>query len=139
MANKTANYQLNQWEPEDNFLRTDFNEDNAKIEAALNSLAAAMPKFVVGSYVGTGTYGERNPNQLDFAATLGRLPKLLYITADNGSYNMLLTPGLTTQSSNNSYANTIQWTNTGLSWYCISNKNGQMNNESIVYLYVAIG
>ena len=40
-ANKTANYRLNQWEPEDKVLRTEFNEDNKKIEDALTALAAA--------------------------------------------------------------------------------------------------
>ena len=41
--NKTSNYQLCQWDGEDRILRTDFNEDNAKIDAALkqqsNSIA----------------------------------------------------------------------------------------------------
>ena len=41
MANYTANYQLHQWAPEDNFLRTDFNTDFAKIDAALKSNADA--------------------------------------------------------------------------------------------------
>ena len=34
-SNHTEQYQLNQWEAADQVLRTDFNEDNAKIEAAL--------------------------------------------------------------------------------------------------------
>ena len=34
-TNYTANYGLCQWEPGDNFLRTEFNQDNAKIDAAL--------------------------------------------------------------------------------------------------------
>ena len=39
MANYTPNYQLHQWEPEDPFLRTDFNQDLSKIDTALGSLA----------------------------------------------------------------------------------------------------
>ena len=35
-TNQTTNYQLNQWEPTDQVLRTEFNADNAKIEAALD-------------------------------------------------------------------------------------------------------
>ena len=35
MATYTTNYQLHQWEASDDFLRTDFNEDFAKIDAAL--------------------------------------------------------------------------------------------------------
>ena len=40
-TNYTPNYQLNQWEPEDKVVRTDFNEDNAKIDAALAGKAEA--------------------------------------------------------------------------------------------------
>ena len=39
MANYTAHYHLHQWEPEDSFLRTDFNEDFAKIDGALGGKA----------------------------------------------------------------------------------------------------
>ena len=38
-TNQTTNYQLNQWEPTDQVLRTDFNADNAKLDAALTVLA----------------------------------------------------------------------------------------------------
>ena len=31
-TNQTTNYQLNQWEPADQVLRTDFNADNAKLD-----------------------------------------------------------------------------------------------------------
>ena len=41
-TNHTANYDLCQWEATDQVLRTDFNEDNAKIEAALNSKLSAI-------------------------------------------------------------------------------------------------
>ena len=38
----TPNYNLSQWESEDKVLRTDFNEDNAKIDAALKALQGAV-------------------------------------------------------------------------------------------------
>ena len=38
-SNHTTNYNLNQWEGTDKVLRTDFNEDNAKIDAALKGLS----------------------------------------------------------------------------------------------------
>ena len=41
-SNYTANYHLNQWEPGDKVLRTDFNEDNAKIDAAIKAEADAL-------------------------------------------------------------------------------------------------
>lgn len=42
MANYTANYGLHQWEPEDNFLRTDFNADFAKMDTALGRLERGL-------------------------------------------------------------------------------------------------
>ncbi|MEA4814323.1 hypothetical protein SDC9_131243 [bioreactor metagenome] len=44
--NTTTNYQLSQWEASDRVMRTDFNDNNAKIDAALKAisdLAAATP------------------------------------------------------------------------------------------------
>lgn len=38
MAQYTSNIGLHQWEPEDNFLRTEFNQDFAKIDAAFGDL-----------------------------------------------------------------------------------------------------
>ena len=51
----TQNYQLPLWDKEDAVLRTDFNENNQKIDAALEALANEMPKVFAGSYVGDGT------------------------------------------------------------------------------------
>ena len=59
MANYTEHYQLHQWEPTDDFLRTDFNTDFAKIDAALGEKAdaAALAEkcgAVTGTYTGDG-------------------------------------------------------------------------------------
>ena len=40
--NQTTNYQLSQWDEEDRILRTDFNSDNAKIDAALEENTSAI-------------------------------------------------------------------------------------------------
>ena len=39
MATYTTNYQLDQWEPEDPFLRTDFNTDLLKLDEGLTRQA----------------------------------------------------------------------------------------------------
>ena len=38
-SNYTTNYQLNQWEPTDAVQRVEFNQDNAKVDAALKALS----------------------------------------------------------------------------------------------------
>ena len=50
MANYTAHYRLHQWEPEDSFLRGDFNEDFQKIDAGLAGRGDCSLRF--------GSYGE---------------------------------------------------------------------------------
>ena len=47
--NYTANYHLTQWEKNDHIMMDDFNENNAKIDAAL-----AEKPFVIGTYTGNG-------------------------------------------------------------------------------------
>ena len=49
-TNKTQNYNLHKWEADDDFLRTEFNENFAAIDAAI----ADKPEVVVGSLTGTG-------------------------------------------------------------------------------------
>ena len=61
MASYTSNYQLHQWVPEDDFLRTDFNTDFQKIDTAIRAakaqaegLASSKAEIVTGSYTGDG-------------------------------------------------------------------------------------
>lgn len=72
MPNTTKNYQLNQWEPGDNFLRTDFNADNAKIDAALTQKC----EVVFGSYTGDGTASR--------VISLGFTPGAVYLCSQSG-------------------------------------------------------
>ena len=73
-SSQTQNFQLNQWAETDRVLRTEFNADNAKIDAALETLTGqvcALPRLATGSYTGTGT------NQMTL--TVGFRPKAAMI------------------------------------------------------------
>ena len=48
MAKYTEHYRLHQWEPEDSFLRMDFNEDFAKIDSAIAARGNCLQ--VVGTF-----------------------------------------------------------------------------------------
>ena len=73
MATYTENYQLHQWVPEDDFLRTDFNTDFQKIDTALaakaaqsalesvQELAEGKCRMIVGYYAGNN-YNPRTIN-----------------------------------------------------------------------------
>lgn len=72
MATYTEHYGLHQWVPEDDFLRTDFNEDLLKIDTAL----AAMNGLTFGTYTGDDTE-ER-------FISLGFTPKAVYVCTEDG-------------------------------------------------------
>lgn len=77
-TNHTPNYSLCQWEAEDKVLRTDFNADNAKIDAALAAQASTLSAHAAQlarlgncqvwttTYKGTGTVGPDHPTSLTF-------------------------------------------------------------------------
>lgn len=78
MANYTPNYQLHQWEPEDPFLRSDFNEDLAKIDEALGT--SSIEPIAKGSYIGDGTNDRiiQLPFEPEFVIVFGHYCSGLY-------------------------------------------------------------
>ena len=77
-SNYTTNYQLNQWEAGDQVLRTEFNQDNQKIDAALKGLADQNSEL-----------GETLAAQAEAIAKLGNC-KIQFITyAGSGSGSRL--------------------------------------------------
>lgn len=76
-TNKTENYQLNQWVNTDYVLMSDFNNDNALIDAAIASKA----NFAFGSYTGNGTGGTSAPVSLEFDFN----PAVVIVAGQGGS------------------------------------------------------
>ena len=183
-SNHTTNFELCQWQADDQVKRTDFNEDNAKIDAALNDLSgglaaaqaekadqtaldalaaevakkattaaleavrAAVPKIAVGTYTGTGTYGDSKPCTLDLTQTIGREPQLVLVrrqTDPSGRTKCLtLIRGAAAADCYNAHdilsdtTNRITWTGKRVSWYGES-ASVQMNESGFLYIYLAIG
>ena len=100
MATYTSNYQLHQWVPEDDFLRTDFNTDFQKIDTALarkaekstvTSLqtqvagkadASTVPRVAAGAYTGNGAASK--------AVSLGFQPRVVIIPVGDYANAVLL-------------------------------------------------
>ncbi len=154
----TPNYQLSQWEPDDQFVRTDFNEDNAKIDAALlaersareagdaaersarQSVAATIPKIKVGTYTGDGEESR--------IISVGFTPKAVYLAMRNGqptSSGRLIAGGLAVTGGDVAWDDdlAIQIVSGGFRVICKdyypSNTNAHTNYRSTVYHYLAIG
>ena len=79
-TNYTTNYQLCQWEATDKVLRTDFNQDNQKIDAALSGLA----KISAGAYTGNGAETQ--------AITLPFTPKVVFVCTGAGEMRSVTAP-----------------------------------------------
>lgn len=142
MATETTNYGLHQWDPEDSFLRTDFNEDFRKIDAAISEKLSVFS----GTYVGTGKSGSTNPNTLTFpfvakaviivaetTASLAFGTVLLYGQEISGGIGM-------TGSTNITLRLTLSWSKNTLTWYTSTGyAYAQLNEEGTTYRYLAIG
>ena len=81
---KTQNYQLHQWEPADNFLRTEFNENFTKLDAVLKTglsgLEAGLGEkigVVIGTYAGRQTTPEASTRRIE----LGFRPKMVLLAS----------------------------------------------------------
>ena len=126
-------------------------DDNAVkeyIDQQINELKQQISetsvKIVTGSYVGTGTYGEDNPNTLTFDFE----PKVVMISRSDGSDShggILFIHGQLQYSQWGTYGGSayglsgeIEWEGNSVSWY--SDKlSGQFNLANITYFFAAIG
>ena len=53
-GNYTEHYQLSQWQPQDQVLRTEFNQDNARLDGALDQLAGGLAQAMARGARGSG-------------------------------------------------------------------------------------
>lgn len=125
----TQHYQLNQWAADDQVLRTDFNADNAKIDAALAGKGNC--RLYTGSYVGTGTKEQSFtfPAKPYFAAIMG------------GSFFIIMAYGITSTVALSSFRQTsvdIAWTGNTASWEVHNYDQDACNLENVTYQVIAL-
>ena len=135
MATYTSNYGLHQWAPEDNFLRTDFNADFLKIDAAMGN----SPQIARGSYVGTGEYGD-TPTRLE----IGFQPKIVFIDSAGGDRFIRAQQGAkgvrVAHTNTSGHSCTLTWTSTGLEWVNTGadRATDQLNDSGTTYYWYAV-
>ena len=160
-AGYTSNYGLCQWAAADKVLRTDFNQDNAKVDAALKGMAdqiaalvslesqvralfaladrvaALEGKVVSGSYVGSGTYGNSSvPNSISFA----KRPALVVVAGGTiGLFSGAADSGISTPTNGESGAvNSVSWAGNTLQWFNGRSAYYQHNVLGQTYYYWAV-
>ena len=145
-TNHTPNYQLNQWEAEDKVLRTDFNEDNAKIDRALGALTEAttahgalLPKLGncavhVGTYIGKG-------DTLPVAATVPGRPMAVFVQDGVDPFTILAVRGMesaNTISGNRAYSYLLTWGEHTVSWNNGTGSTYSLNYKDRLYFYMIL-
>lgn len=102
-------------------------------------------QYETGSYVGTGTSGSSNPNNLNFSFN----PKIVFVTdASSTSTNNFYEPLMLVNGgkfytvykvySDDYYTLNVGWQGNGVSWYASNNAGAQMNISGVTYNYFAI-
>jgi hypothetical protein len=141
MMNRTQNYNLCQWEAADKVQRTDFNADNAKIDAALTAMEASKGncRVITGTYVGTGTAGEKNPTVITFPAK----PLIVFIYYNSLPMIAIYGTKYNISLSANGYNRLCyaSWSGNTLSWYdndSHPSDGNQMNSAGYTYNYFAL-
>ena len=99
--------------------------------------AVPVTRIETGSYVGTGTYGQANPNSLTF----GFEPHIVLVSANGGDeWNIFMKNVGLSIFADNSYYNYPSFAGNGVSWYTNTNSvSYQFNVSGKTYYYVAIG
>ena len=99
-------------------------------------------KIETGSYTGTGTYGEANPNTLTFSG----VPKLIVIQPKDDvtivnyrswSNSVILIYGAGSANLGSTRIINFIWNNNQVSWYS-DNDEGQLNISGTTYQYLAL-
>ena len=160
-SNYTEHYDLCQWETTDQVQRTDFNADNAKVDAALNTLAGQVAEKADGddlaalsetvaevsagmgncdmellTYTGTGAMGQSSPTRITFSV----LPDAFLVVGDlaillgrGGVKEAILACKDVIYSESFVSTSSLTWTGTQMSLYNGVDARYQMNSENKVY------
>ena len=147
-SNYTTNYQLNQWEAGDQVLRTEFNQDNQKIDGALKTNAEAIAAEVVArtalaetvagkgncklehfTYRGDGGHGEDSPTVIDFS---GRPLFFIILGDSNFAFGSWYMDGLLMDLSHNNAGQNCDWNGNQVSFYA-SQAGWQLNQDDVTY------
>lgn len=91
-----------------------------------------------GSYVGTGTYGERNPNSLTFDF----VPKMVVVMGINGTSGAIFmrdSIGYSDAITGENYTGSCKFSGNTLEYYNVDGSSYQLNKANYHYCFLALG
>lgn len=163
-SNQTTNYQLSQWVKSDQVKMEDFNADNAKIDAALGTLASQVSgkaeqsalsaeitvrtalaaqvaqcgdcMLYMTGYTGSGSYGSQNHVILSFP----KQPYAVLICGKDSSMFMLRgASGTAIPYGNGAVGATVTWSGSSVQWTAsVTNAASMMNASGTYYRVLAL-
>ena len=140
---KTTNYNLNPWGAADKIKRADFNADNAKIDAALKTIAnsassAASAAAAAGNcqIYYTTRVGTDTTDAIIISVPRGR-PEVIFLSNANGKVYMLACRGaayaVITSHSNDVF---MTWGDDYVRWRCSKDSSSNFNYIGTYHIYV---
>ena len=143
-TNHTTNYNLNQWEATDKVLRTEFNADNSKIDAALKNLSnqdkaleealnaqgveiGKLGNCEIGfvEYISNHTYGPDHPTRITFP----RRPMAFIVIGYEAVMFSICKSGIGLVCSSSTTTDLdLTWSENTVSFYSNANARLQMNS-----------
>ena len=144
--NKTANFQLNQWEKTDRIMMEDFNRDNAAIDTALKSnadgateaLAALKNCGNCGIYYETYT----GNGKLTMTRTFPGKPLIIFISPeDGGDHAQRFIRGCSTAMclcGSDQFSPKLTWTGNTVTWKASAQPSEVANYNGTHYHLVAL-
>ena len=149
-SNYTENYGLCQWEATDQVLRTDFNEDSAKVDEALAQNAQSIEDEVnarteairaintkigncrveCSTYIGTGTSGSTGKASITFPEA-----PFLVILSNNNGVAYFLYQGMSYAVDSPQGNIYFSWSGNTVSWY--ANFGTIINSAGTAYRVIA--
>ena len=154
-SNHTANYGLCQWEPGDSFVRSEFNGDNEKVDAALHALETGKAaqsavtaltgavngkcRMAAGSYTGNGTAaGDSQQISVGFPV------QAVLVERQDGSrsgsgYGTRAGLALQGQPLRLGNGTLVSVSGSGFTAYVRAESQGSLNTRDVVYYYLAFG
>lgn len=142
MANFTPNYQLHQWEPEDPFLRTDFNADLSKIDTTLGELAeaAAQVDKLGNCEISHTTY--TGNGALSRTQTFPGKPMVVMVARAGGGYSFIAWRGMNDVMPHHQQYGTLKlpltWGANSLAWSHDSDPERALNQSGTAYQLIAL-
>ena len=151
-TNQTTNYQLNQWEPTDQVLRTDFNADNAKLDTALKNQADSLTTLTAAVSSNTSALNGKGNCQVYSTSYAGAgtsscsvsLPGYpMFVMVSGGNHCLWGIRGSSFGLSFNQYGQgtnlSFSWSSQSVSWSAPnSNKDFACNTLNTTYYVLAL-